>query len=388
MKVIMVIPRGFPYDAAYSLRARSFVQLFHECECEVKVICQYLAGIQLENNKLYGIFSGVEVYPLEDKNKPIGKNLLPKAFENKLNVLIKDETPDLVFTSSMYDSFMRILRVIKKKNIPLLIDSCERYHPSTFKGGILSPHYLNFLRAWYWGYTKANGVIAISSYLKRYYDKYSGNVEKIPTILDVRRVPYKTECEEPDSISLLFAGSFGRTKDSIKPFVVATSKMGDKAKRFVFNVYGCNEKDIENHLGSNLYKKMRKQIYCHGYVAQDLINKIYQESDYGIFFRPHIWSSEAGFSTKLGEGMSAGTPFIVNNTSDIAQYIRTGKNGFIIDDESEVGIINILESILRLSKAEREEIRIEARKTAEKYFDCKNYVEQFRCILDKCIVRR
>lgn len=388
MKILMIVPRGFPYGVAYSLRARSLAGIFTANGHEVAIICQTLGGIEKDKNQKYTMFESLKVYPLDGSFSGINKLRLPGGYVKKIEEVINEFAPDCVMTSSMSDCFMSIKRIVKKHRIPLLLESCEKFHPSTFNGGRLSPHYIMFLWSWHFGYPKVDGVIAISTFLEQHYKKFTDNVVRIPTILDVDKVPCNLVASCGTEINLLFAGSFAKTKDSLRQYISAVYKMGDEGARFRFNVYGVKEDALIQHVGNDLYNAMKGRIRCYGYVPQTEINSIYQRNDFGVFFRPHIWSSDAGFSTKLGEGMSAGTPFIVNDTSDISMYIKSGESGFVIKDESEAGIITVLKQVLSLSKDERSKMRAAARTVAKEYFDNSKYIDSVNALLERCVNKR
>ena len=118
---------------------------------------------------------------------------------------------------------------------------------------------------------------------------------------------------------------------------------------------------------------MENCVFVHGRVPQEEIQDIIINADYQIFIRPQRRSSNFGFSTKLGESMSVGTPVITNNTSDIGMYIKSGDNGFLINNSDERELVQVLRAAIEMSKEERTEMRKRTRKTAEIAFDYREY---------------
>ncbi len=371
MKILFTMRREFPFGGAYALRIRSLISAIEKHGHKIIVLCEKNTGST--EPMYYNDFcsKGNLVFSSSDDNKT--RRLELKEYERLAQRIIEVEKPDLIITSSMYDRFWKILHLSKKYHIPLILESCERFHYSGFKLGVFDVRYIMFSFSWYFLYRKCDGVIAISQYLEKYFSRRKMRVIRIPTIVDVDSTGYVINKSYNDYISLLFAGSLSKTKDSIKEYVEAASEMGEKGKRFIFNVYGVDEKELVSHLGNSLYEEMKDNIIIYGYTPQDQINAIYQKNDFGIFFRRHIRSSEAGFSTKLGEGMAAGTPFIVNDTGDISLYIKSGYNGFLVKDESKQGIIKILQEILSMSDAEKNTMRLNAKNTANEHFNSKTY---------------
>ena len=82
--------------------------------------------------------------------------------------------------------------------------------------------------------------------------------------------------------------------------------------------------------------------------------------------------------------MSTGTPFIVNDTSDISLYIHNGENGFIVNDVKEIA--TVLDEILIMNTAQREAIRENARMTAMTSFYYEPYKEEFTSFID-CVIK-
>lgn len=383
MRVLFFASYTFPLGSPGALRNYSLIRAMQMCGHEVTVVCDEKKGFDLSP---YGstieVYNNIKIYSLKCNYGRV-KRKLAWITPGFLTEILNKEKPDIVFSSSLREKEMNILRICKRASIPVILESCENYHPSTFKYGRYNWNYIVHRFCWKWVYPKVNGVIAISRYLEKHYRQYTDNVIRVPTILDVEAVPYSIKIPHPEKIRLLFAGSMARTKDSILPFVEAIDRMGDDGQAFEIHVCGETAEAVELHLGSELFERNQQSIVCYGRLPQEKINEMYQNCDFGIFFRPHIWSSEAGFSTKLGEGMSAGAPFIINDTGDISLYIHSGENGFVIKDESTDGVIRILRNVLHMTLQQREDMRRKARESAEIYFNAKNYASAINGLIER-----
>lgn len=375
-KVLVITSGGYPFGSPAALRLRAFVRLFQECGWNVVVYSDQITSDGAMQN--VSEYRGAKIYGINTNLNKGKKIVLPLIFRKRLKKIIQEEKPDLVFSNCLYDRFSVIQSETKNK-IPLIIQSYEWYDPSTFKFGYLSHHYVLHSICWKYRYPKANGVVAISRLLEKYYSNKIKNVIRIPTIIDEFDENYRLNCDS-NNIRLLFAGSLARTKDSIIPFFEALKHIGSDAKRIQFNICGISHDELRNHLGIELYSQYHNQINEYGKIPQSEINRMYILSDYGIFFRPNQRSSHAGFSTKLGEGMTAGTPFIVNDTSDISLYIKNGENGFIVNNEKDIAQVYL--KILTMTNHEKEEMRSMARKTAITDFSYLTYVTQFENFID------
>lgn len=382
-KVLIIAAGSYPFGSPMALRLRAFTKLFRKINFEVIVLCDKVSNeVSLDENKSQ--FDNIKIYSLDGKKNKLN---IKKKFKIQLDNVIKEEKPDVIFSNCINARYSIIKKLAEIYRIPIIINSVEWYDPSTFKFGRFSNHYISFMYCWNFLYPKANGCVAISKTIENHYKKYMDNVIRIPTIVDDKNIEYRTTIEKScDTIKLLFAGSLARTKDSIKEFFFALDFLDENQKNKIqFEICGLSVDELKKHIGNDIYNKYKKQINIYGKIPQSKIADMYLNSDYGIFLRPHQRSSDAGFSTKLGEGMILGTPFIINNTSDIQLYIKDKKNGFIIEKDISK-IADLFKYILNLNNEERVEIRKNARETAEKYFYYGEYIDEFQKFINN--VRR
>ena len=85
--------------------------------------------------------------------------------------------------------------------------------------------------------------------------------------------------------------------------------------------------------------------------------------------------AKAGFPTKFAESLATATPIICNATSDIADYLKDGQNGFWVADGSSTAFATVLRKAIKLSYEQRCWMQLKARETAEEYFDYRVYVD-------------
>ena len=370
-RVIIVAP-DFPYNTPKALRIRAFAKLFNEIGFESVVICYfYRPSDNNELNQLPGVKRIIPIIPT-----PQGKDklLLSFAYRKLLLQTVRDFKPDLIFTCALPETINTSIRIAKSCDIPIILECCEWYDETTFKHGRFDTHYLSHCYSWNHYYPKVDGVIAISRMIEKRYRELNIPVLRIPSITETDNLEYRITCASKQNYSFLFAGAIARTKDSIRPYFEALEKCDNK-RSLTFDIVGVNEAEVIDHLGQELYQKFKSNIHIHGFVQQTLINQLYRNSDFGIFFRPHKRTSEAGFSTKLAEGMAAGTPFIINDTGDISLYIKHGQNGFIVNSVKD--IVDIFNYIAEIDNAQLTCLRSNARKTAEEFFDYHAYINAF-----------
>jgi glycosyltransferase involved in cell wall biosynthesis len=91
--------------------------------------------------------------------------------------------------------------------------------------------------------------------------------------------------------------------------------------------------------------------------------------------------AKAGFPTKIVESLSCGTPPVCNLSSDLAMYLTHGENAVLADGHAPEQIKIALESAIQTSPEERKKLRRNARETAEKCFDYRQYVSEIDKLL-------
>ena len=90
----------------------------------------------------------------------------------------------------------------------------------------------------------------------------------------------------------------------------------------------------------------------------------------------------AGFPTKSVEAMSHGVAMLCNLSSDLGMYLKNMDNAIIVDGCTTDEMTRAIRSVLMLNRYEIEKIKENARKTAEKYFDYRCWIEQVKLFLE------
>ena len=152
------------------------------------------------------------------------------------------------------------------------------------------------------------------------------------------------------------------------------------------DIYGQSVSQVKKHLGKNAgLLDIHPNIIIHGRVPQQEAQEACLNSDFSVFFRLNRRSANAGFPTKLGECMTFGTPVVCNDTGDISLVVKNRVNGYLLKTRSVDEIADALRHILSLSVEEREAMRREARKSAEEFFDYRNYQEEIQKVLENAV---
>jgi len=246
--------------------------------------------------------------------------------------------------------FIKIKNYCGKNNIRIIAD-CTEWYDFTSRGTIhkLIKGFDTFLRMRILQ-KRVDGLILISSYLKKYY----GNVPKsvlIPPLVDKNEEKWKKEGNDllKDKINMVYAGSPSLNKDKINHVINALYNLRNYSFEYTFYIIGLNKKEFLSSYPELTVKiqEIKDNIKFLGRLSHLDSLRYVKNADYTIFIRENSRMTKAGFPTKFVESISAGTPTVTTNTSDLYNYINDGKNGILIKlidiNEIELTLKNILQ---------------------------------------------
>lgn len=375
MKLLVTRFEPFPHGTATAFRAFTLCKMLADIGYEVVVISPKLNEPR-ERRYYLSCDHRIKAYSNDDFNT--------NSFEDSIVECIKEEKPSVVLRSTTIKYFRKVNKYIVKKMIPLVYDSVEWYDSTNWRLGRFDPRYWYFQYLWRVHFPKAQGIIAISRMIEQHYRRYLDNVVRIPTIIDCSSFEYSTEVKDESTIRFIFAGKLDNNKDRLVNFVQAIDKLNEDIKRVHLDIYGPSNDDLKNQFGKYalLLERHKDIIKTHGLVDQEFVRAQCKESDYSVFFRLNRRSANAGFPTKLGECMSAGTPVFCNNTGDISLVVKDKINGILLSDGETETIYNALRYVLSLSSVERRNMRSAARNDAVGFFDYNNYINELKRVIE------
>ncbi|HDC4639272.1 TPA: glycosyltransferase family 4 protein, partial [Enterobacter cloacae] len=192
----------------------------------------------------------------------------------------------------------------------------------------------------------------------------------VPPTLSVDDLPQKKVQTVDGPIRLVYSGSPGH-KDLLQKIIDAVSQLSGK---FQLDIVGVNGVNFNN-------------IRYHGRVSHAESVRFVSESHFSVLLRPSNKTSQAGFSTKVVESMSCGTPVITNNTGDLSNYILDGVNGYIFNGFDNQDLLDKLNNLfIDFSHSKYKHISERALSDAREYFSYNsernlNKIKEFLSVL-------
>lgn len=279
---------------------------------------------------------------------------------------------------------LRLLRWCKRNNVKLIADVVEWYDPRQLAGGKFGPFNLSAKFALKFLYPRCDGVIAISKLLEHHYAAKGCNVVRIPPTLDVLGSASEAEliARESDLLNLIYFGTPGQ-KDLLQNVIEGVAKVDPEGVRIRLQVLGPSRDEVARSVGNS---NLPASISVPGRVSQAQVRRFVKDADFSVLLREPLRFANAGFPTKFVESFACGTPVISNITSDLWMYLRDGIEGVVCDGHSVDEFAHALDRALKLTPAQRAEMRCSARNQAEKAFDFRAYANDMALFMMRCDV--
>ncbi len=283
----------------------------------------------------------------------------------------------------------RLSAYCKKRGIPLVVDVVDWLKADG--GSIIFRTIKNFdtfLEKRIYN-KKGDGLIAISSYLEKYYRKSFRNRIILPPLVGA----YAEKETVNPTPQIVYAGSPFRggervkdprtLKDRLDLVVSAFASLEDRGVPFHLHVIGLTKEEYLVAFPDHRDLLDRSpSILFYGRLPMKKTQEMISGMDYSVLFRDRTRATMAGFPTKVVESMSLGVPVITSDTSDLRRYITDGENGFFVDlDDGK--LTDRLSEILA-SPPERV-AEIKRRIADEKAFLTDRFTDEFKRFLEKLV---
>lgn len=365
--VLMIVPDNFPEEDAGSVRDQMFSKMYQDLGYEVILIGK---GIRAKK----GIYDGTHFYSVyNDKCGAFHHfsryrkflrdcSLLLRKFENRYG------RPQAIHLSELpYALMKQIANYSLKTNVPVLYDSTEWYSPCEFKYGVFNYVYQfnNILNKYV--IKKPMRIIAISSYLEKYFSEKGLKTVRIPVLMDTQSSSIPNDERTEERVKLIYAGSHYET-DHIDEVVKAINGLSlEEQKKVEFHLVGVDEKILKKYCKVDSFSDSYK---FYGRVSREKVLEILRKMDFSVLLRPsNERYAKAGFPTKAVEAMTNGVSLICNISSDLGMYLKNGENAVIVKDYTANEMAKGLKYLVSLSRKDINRLKNNAKATADQYFD-------------------
>ena len=167
---------------------------------------------------------------------------------------------------------------------------------------------------------KSDGIIAIGSYLEKYYKQAGCKTVVLPPVVS----HYKENITDNTSIRIVYAGipfRLGRivkdsseVKDRLDLAVKAIVESANRGANVVLEVYGITEEQYLTAYPAHQFflrdNKSSETVIFYGRKDMNEVQEIVNKADFSILLRDRNRATMAGFPTKVVESLSCGTPVI------------------------------------------------------------------------------
>lgn len=304
-----------------------------------------------------------------------------------INEIGKSKTKAIIAYNYPAIAFYRLKSYCHKNKIKVISD-CTEWSIDPYKSPIRAiikniDTYLRMVIV----HPKLDGLIAISSYLYKYYSKRMQNVIHVPPLINSDDKKWAFPITDGNKeIKLVYAGSPGTLgsglKDRLDIIINSLSSAKSLIKQnFSLIIVGLTKQEYcSNFEVEEVPENIIDNVHFLGRLSHSETIRVLKEADFSIFLRDNNLVTKAGFPTKFVESITCGTPVITNSSSNIKHYMEDNKFGFIVDSNSESNLADSLVDILNLDKNKIKEMKRIC--FDSKIFDYQNYTLIFKSFFE------
>ena len=383
MKVVIISGNKYPLEDAGAIRQHSTAKLFKLLGYETLIL-----GYGKSTHGKISVYDGINYISFRPSNNNIIIRALYRYFfiDRAVKYLKKNvkSVDVLLIVDVLPKDFKKIKNLASYYHAKLVHDSVEWYSPEEFSNGEKNRSFRNKEYTNTIAVGSGWRVIAISKYLEEHFKNKCTKVTRIPVIMDVLSINPTLTCINNKNI-YVYAGGPGK-KDNLKTIIDAFLMLSDAERELIeFHIIGVNRNQLIDLCGvdEKALDKLNNILFIHGRLPQKDALAFVNKASYTILIRDEtLRYSKAGFPTKVVESLSCGTPVICNLSSDLNEYLVDSVNSIIVDGHRSENVYQALQHSINIDKVLYSKLRVNARKTAEQFFDYRDYVNALKELLD------
>nr|WP_246320189.1 glycosyltransferase family 4 protein [Paenibacillus qinlingensis] len=178
-----------------------------------------------------------------------------------------------------------------------------------------------------------------------------------------------------DTVEFVFISRIMKEK-GIDQYLEAAEFIGTKYQNTKFHVLGFCEEDYEGKL---------KEMHDNGFIIYHGMQSDVREFHKFSHCTVHPTYYPEGMSNVLLESAACGRPIITTNRSGCREVVDDGINGYVVEQENSLDLIDKIERFLKLDFNSKKQMGISGRLKVEKEFDrnivVKAYYEQVELVV-------
>jgi glycosyltransferase involved in cell wall biosynthesis len=259
-----------------------------------------------------------------------------------------DPAPDVILVYGTALGYLaRLIPLARRLRIPLVIDATEWYESSHLPGGSWGPFAMANRLSMRSIAAKADGVMAISSFLEDYFAGQGLATLRVPPLFASDATPRQAEADGKP-LTLCYAGSPGqKDRKTLENLVRLPDELGARLDELRIHVVGVDESAAMALLGDGAAADIQHEcLVFHGRVSSAHAHQLIADSHFSVLQRGDERYAQAGYPSKVPESLLLGTPVMANLTSDLASVLIDGKNSRILADASLASLASTVAEML------------------------------------------
>lgn len=243
-------------------------------------------------------------------------------------------------------------------------------------------------------YKYADGVIAVSKYIAEFYHKSERPSVVIPPLYNYSA---KISGYRPNDITtFIYTGTpFKVTgykvntegmKDRLDKIIDLFIALSSKDVTYKLNIVGISKVDYLTGVPRHRNALADNQSICFfGKRSHKETLSMISASDFSINYRDNNLMTKAGFSTKIVESVSLGTPVVINDISDTYYYLQDGFSGYKLTDSIEDNV-SLIHKLCTFSCSDRASLKKAL--VDEQIFAYTKYADRMKQFLESVLARK
>ena len=237
-------------------------------------------------------------------------------------------------------------------------------------------------------YDAADGIVAVSQYIQKFYYKVNRASIVVPPLF-MRNDP-TLKIKKQDIPCFVYAGTPfvitgheanpGGMKDRLDYIVDLMIELQKSNILFNFKIIGITKEDYVQSVPRHYdFCNSNRCIQFLGKLSHENTIDEIKKADFSINYRDINLMTQAGFSTKIVESVSLGTPVVINSISDTFLYLENGIDAFELSGNLNTDT-QVLSDLCKMSAEDRMTLKTKLFK--KNIFAPKNYIQNFKTFFE------